>query len=170
MKSKMVGLAVVLMMALAAGCAKNAGPASTTADGSANASAAKVAAAPSGAEASIRSAIQARLEHQRNLNLQSFDTDVKQVNIQGDHAQAQVEFHIKGGPGVMQMTYALEKHDNVWSVVNSEPAGSNFPHPAVDGSAANSSNGPGAPGPVDPMSDPTKFFKSAAPAQPAPHR
>jgi hypothetical protein len=167
MKSKTAGAAVALIMALAAGCTKNAGPSITTADGSANASAANVAAVPSGAEVSIRSAIQAHLEHQRNLNLQSFDTDVKQVNVQGDHAQAQVEFHIKGGPGVMQMTYALEKHDSVWSVVDSEPASSNFPHPAMDSSAANSSNAPGAPDRVDPMSDPTRFFKSFAPGQPA---
>ena len=156
MTSKTIGAAVVLAMTLATGCQKSAGPASTTADGSLHSSAASAAAAPSGTEtpeASIRGAIQEHLTHQPNLNLQSFDTEVKQVNIQGDRAQAQVEFHIKGGPGMMQMTYALEKHDNAWSVVNSEPAGN-----ATDAGA-----------PVDPMSDPTKFFKSAAPARPASH-
>ena len=166
MKSKTIGAVAVLMMALAAGCGKNAGPTSTAANGPAGASPANVAA--SGEEASIRAAIQERLTHQRNLNLESFDTDVKQVSIQGGRAQAQVEFHIKGGPGMMQMTYALEKRDGAWSVVDSEPAGDNVSHPLVDGSAA-STGAPNAMGaPVDPMSDPARFFKSVAPVQPAP--
>jgi hypothetical protein len=41
-------------------------------------------------EDSIRTAIQAHLAHKGTLNLQAFDTDVKQVTIDGDHAQAQV--------------------------------------------------------------------------------
>jgi len=43
----------------------------------------------------IRTAIQAHLAHNGNLSLQSFDTEVKQVKLEGDHAQAQVEFHYK---------------------------------------------------------------------------
>src|SRR5689334_5364876 len=57
-------------------------------------------------EDGIRTAIQAHLAHKGTLNLQAFDTDVKQVTIQGDHAQAEVEFRLKGGPGAMQLTYA----------------------------------------------------------------
>ena len=56
------------------------------------------------AENSVRAAIHDHLAHQGNLNLQAFDTDVKQVTIQGDHAQAEVEFRIKSGPGAMQLT------------------------------------------------------------------
>ena len=84
------------------------------------------------AEDSIRVAIQAHLAHKGNLNLQAFDTEVKQVTMQGDHAQAEVEFRVKGGPGAMQLTYALETHEGVWSVVESDPVGSNFSHPALD--------------------------------------
>src|SRR3982074_1523602 len=53
----------------------------------------------------IRNAIQRHLAHNGNLSLNSFDTEVKQVKLEGDHAQAEVEFHVKSGPGTMQLTY-----------------------------------------------------------------
>jgi len=80
----------------------------------------------------IRTAIQAHLAHNGNLSLQSFDTEVKQVQLEGDHAQAQVEFHVKNGPGSMRLTYALAKRDGTWFVVGSTPGGSNFSHPPLD--------------------------------------
>jgi len=80
----------------------------------------------------IRAAIKAHLAHQGNLNLQAFDTDVTQVTIQGDHATAAVEFRMKSGPGAMQLTYSLEQRDGAWSVVESNPTGSNFSHPPLD--------------------------------------
>ncbi len=83
--------------------------------------------------AEIRTAIQAHLAHKGNLNLQAFDMNVQAVTIQGDHAQAQVAYNVKNGPGVMQLTYALEKRDGSWSVVESNPVGSNFSHPSLDG-------------------------------------
>jgi hypothetical protein len=79
----------------------------------------------------IRNAIQAHLAHNGNLNLKSFDTEMKQVTIDRDHANAQVEFHVKNGSGVMQLTYALAKRDGAWSVVESVPVGSNFSHPTA---------------------------------------
>jgi len=74
-------------------------------------------------EQQIRSAIQAHLTQVSNLNLQSFDTDVTNVQIQGDHAQARVDFHVKGGPGVMQFAYQLERRDGNWTVTQSNPVG-----------------------------------------------
>lgn len=71
----------------------------------------------------IRAAIQTHLTTVNNLNLQSFDTDVTNVQIQGDHAQAQVDFHVKGGPGVMQFAYQLERRDGNWTVTQSNPVG-----------------------------------------------
>jgi hypothetical protein len=79
----------------------------------------------------IRTAIRAHLAHNGNLNLNSFDTEVKQVTIDRDHANAQVEFHVKNGSGVMQLTYALAKRDGAWAVVESVPVGSNFSHPSA---------------------------------------
>jgi hypothetical protein len=89
----------------------------------------------------IRTVIQARIAHNGNLNLQSFDTQVKQITIDGAHARAQVEFHAKNGPGAMQLTYALEKRDGAWFVVESNPGGGNFAHPALDGSQIPSQRG-----------------------------
>ena len=120
-----------------------------------------------GPEASIRTAIQAHLAHQGTLNLQAFDTDVKQVTMQGDHAQAQVEFRVKNGPGSMQLTYALEKRDGAWSVVESDPVGSNFSHPALDQGQNPQMNG--AAGASHSLADTLKSFKAGAvPAQPLP--
>jgi hypothetical protein len=82
----------------------------------------------------IRAVIQARIAHNGSLNLQSFDTEVKQITIDGAHARAQVEFHAKNGPGAMQLSYALEKRDGAWFVVESNPGGGTFAHPALDGS------------------------------------
>ena len=80
----------------------------------------------------IRAAIQAHLAHNGNLSLQSFDTELKLIKREGDHAQVLVEFHVKNGAGTMQLTYALTKRDETWSVVGSAPGGSNFSHPALD--------------------------------------
>ena len=74
-------------------------------------------------EQQIRAAIQAHLTQVSNLNLQSFDTDVTNVQIQGDHAQAQVDFRVKGGTGVMQFAYQLERRDGNWAVTQSNPIG-----------------------------------------------
>jgi hypothetical protein len=91
----------------------------------------------------IRTVIQARIAHNGNLNLQSFDTEVKQITIDGAHARAQVEFHAKNGPGAMQLSYALEKRDGAWFVVESNPGGANFAHPPLDGSQVLSQKGTG---------------------------
>lgn len=108
---------LVLVTSLIVGCKNNPGAAQS---------------GPQSPEDLIRTAIQAHLAHKGTLNLQAFDTDVKQVTIQGDHAQAEVEFRLKSGPGAMQLTYALENHEGAWSVVESDPVGSNFSHPALD--------------------------------------
>jgi hypothetical protein len=89
----------------------------------------------------IRTAIQAHLAHNGNLSLQSFDTEVKQVKLEGDQAQAQVEFHVRNGSGSMQLTYALTKRDGAWFVVGSTPGGSNFSHPALDKSQPSGTSG-----------------------------
>ena len=120
------------------------------------------------AENSVRAAIQDHLAHQGNLNLQAFDTDVKQVTIQGDHAQAEVEFRIKSGPGAMQLTYSLQKRNGAWSVIDSDPAAGNFSYPAPNGgqgkSQGESSTIPGA---NHSLGDTLRSFGAGAP--PATH-
>jgi hypothetical protein len=117
------GIILVVSVAMLAGCQQHANSLS---------GAAAVTSPDASPNDAIRSAIQAHLAHNGNLNLKSFDTDVQQVTIDRDRAQAQVEFHVKNGPGTMQLTYTLAKRDGAWSVVESRPGGSNFSHPALD--------------------------------------
>jgi hypothetical protein len=160
MKRATAGISVVLAIVFTTGCGNGSAPAGGTVSSPLSAGSASSVVAPSSQtpEDSIRTAIQAHLAHRGNLNLQSFDTQVKQVNIRGDHAQADVEFHVKGGPGVMQLTYQLEKRDNAWSVLESVPASSNFSHPPLDGSVTNT-DAPSSS--ANPLSDPTGFFNGA---------
>jgi hypothetical protein len=140
---------VALLVSLNLGCRNNPGAAQSPAQSP---------------EDSIRTAIRAHLAHKGTLNLQAFDTDVKQVTIQGDHAQAEVEFRVKSGPGVMQLTYALEKHEGAWSVVESDPLGSNFSHPALDQGQSPPING--ALGASHSLADTLRSFKVGAPSAP----
>ena len=116
-----LAMTLIISAAIVGGCQK----AGNSASGAASSTTAE--ASPNDA---IRTAIQAHLAHNGNLNLKSFDTEMKQITIDRDHADAQVEFHVKNGPGVMQLTYTLAKRDGAWSVVESVPVGSNFSHPS----------------------------------------
>lgn len=129
MNMRTIAMLAGLLLACLAGCQNSAQPGSAVSP--------SPAAAPSGAaDAQIRAAIQDHLQHASNLNLQAFDTDITQVTVQGDHAQAQVDFHIKSGQGMMQMNYQLENRAGTWAVVASNPAGSDVSHPPVDQSQA----------------------------------
>jgi hypothetical protein len=129
MKMRTIVVLAGLLLACLAGC-------QNTAQTGAAVSQSPAAAASGAAEAQIRAAIQEHLQHTSNLNLQAFDTDIKQVTVQGDHAQAQVDFHIKGGQGVMQMTYQLENSAGTWAVTASNPSAGDGSHPTVDQSRA----------------------------------
>jgi hypothetical protein len=131
MKSAMI-ITLVLSAAAFAGCNKGGNPVSRDSG---------VASADAGPNDAIRRAIQVHLAHNGNLNLNSFDTEIKQVTFSGDHAQAHVKFRAKNGPGAMQLTYALAKRDGSWSVVESAPGGSNFSHPALDKTQAPAEGG-----------------------------
>jgi len=66
---------------------------------------------PSDADA-IRTGIVEHLTSLKTLNLSAMNINVTSVNIQGNQAQAQVEFRPKTGAPVgasMQVAYALEK-------------------------------------------------------------
>jgi len=118
----------------------------------------------------IRTAIQAHLAHQGNLDLQAFDTVVTQVTIQGSRATADVEFRLKNSPGAMQLTYSLEQRDGTWSVVDSNPTGSNLSHPPVDQAQTAQPNG--SPAASHPLADTLKAFGlggSGSPSLPSGH-
>jgi hypothetical protein len=86
----------------------------------------------------IRAGINQHLTSLNTLNLSSMDMNIMNVSIQGNQAQAQVEFRPKTGApqgAGMQVAYSLAKQDGRWVVQNSQPAGGAIEHPA-----------PGAPG------------------------
>jgi hypothetical protein len=94
----------------------------------------------------IRTAISSHLASRGNLNTSAFDMEIQKVNVQGEQATADVAFHVKGGPGVMQLTYNLKKSGGNWAVVESNPVGSNFTHPSLDSTGPIPGVTPGAPG------------------------
>jgi len=102
-----------------------------------------VASADTSPNAAIQTAIQAHLAHNSNLRVDSFDMEVKHVAFDGDHAQAQVEFHAKSGGGTMQLTYALVKRDGAWSVLESTPRGNNFSHQGLEKAQGTGAGGKG---------------------------
>jgi hypothetical protein len=152
----LTGLVLVALLSVGlTGCKKSADPV---------AAASPTPGQPQTPEAEIRAAIQAHLAHQGTLNLQAFDTQVKQVTIQGDRAQAQVDFRVKNGPGAMQLTYQLEKRGGNWAVIETNPVGSDFSHPALDQSQNPVTGGPA--GTSHSLGETLKSFKAGAAGPP----
>jgi hypothetical protein len=87
---------------------------------------------PSSDREAIRGSIEQHLRDNRSLNMAAMDMDVKQVIINGDQAQAQVEFRLKQGGASMQVVYNLERRDGVWSVMQGQPSGGQIAHPPMD--------------------------------------
>jgi hypothetical protein len=119
-----------------------------------------------GDEAAIRESIQKHLSGLGSINMAAMDTDIKQVTVNGDNAQADVEFRLKQGGATMQMTYALERHAGAWIVLKSQPAGGQFEHPPMD---KTHSTMPAAAAGADPPNI-HDLLKAAPPAAPKPPR
>src|SRR5579871_1548541 len=80
----------------------------------------------------IRSGINQHLAGLKTLNLAAMDMNITNVSIQGNQAQAQVEFKPKTGApqgAGMQVAYSLEKQNGSWVVQNSQPSGGSIQHP-----------------------------------------
>ena len=94
----------------------------------------------------IRSGIHDHLVSLKTLNLDAMDMNVTSVSIQGNQAQAQVEFHPKTGApqgAGMQVAYSLQKQNGLWVVQTSQPLGGTIQHPAP-GENQNPHMNPGA--------------------------
>jgi len=81
----------------------------------------------------IRSGINMHLSSLKTINLSAMDMIVNKFSIQGDTAQASVEFRPKNGAPAgagMQVNYTLQKLNGVWVVQNTQPAGGMIQHPA----------------------------------------
>lgn len=94
----------------------------------------------------IRASIDKRLSGRSDLNLGAMDRDVKQISVNGDHANAQVEFRVKGGDARMVIEYDLERQGKDWVVQNSKPLG-----------MPDEPSGPGVMPPVSPDSGGQQF-------------
>ena len=99
----------------------------------------------------IRSGINQHLASLKTLNLAAMDMDITNVSIQGNQAQAQVEFRPKTGApqgAGMQVAYSLQKENGAWVVQNTQPAGGSIQHPGpgenphMDGTSPSSGSMP----------------------------
>lgn len=92
----------------------------------------------------IRASIEKHLNGRADLNLSAMDREVKTVSVNGDHANAQVEFRLKGGDARMEIEYALERQGKDWNVLSSQPVGMGDAHSGMEhspSSAPDSGNG-----------------------------
>lgn len=105
-------IAVIFAAAFASGCQKQAGPNDT--------------------RTAIQSALRQHVSQQSNLNLAAMDMNIENVTMNGDHAQAQVQFRLRENNVTMEMLYQLEEHGGSWIVTHSQPAGGQFSHPPMD--------------------------------------
>ncbi len=80
----------------------------------------------------IRAALQQHLSQQGNLNLAAMDLNIENVTVNGNRAQAHVQFRLRENNVTMEMLYSLEEHGGSWIVTHSQPAGGEFSHPPMD--------------------------------------
>jgi hypothetical protein len=81
----------------------------------------------------IRAGIIQHLISLKGLNVSAMEINVSQVTINGNQAQAVVDFRPKTGAAAgagMQVSYNLEKRDANWVVLKSQPLGGEIAHPA----------------------------------------
>lgn len=132
----LVSFAILILMAIA-GCGRSVAP------------------APGGDEAALRAALEKYLAERTGLNLPAMDIVFEDVKVEGDTAHAQVEFRTKDGQGAMQMGYAFERKDGVWSVKGAEASGISTGHP-VPGAAAPTPDSGQLPAGHPPIAQPEK--------------
>jgi hypothetical protein len=82
-------------------------------------------------EDAVRAGIDKHLSESAGLNMSAMDREVKQVTVNGDHANAQVEFRLKGGDAKMNIQYTLERQGGEWKVLNSQPMTGQDAHPGM---------------------------------------
>ena len=126
MKRKIQLLAVVGLLVIFAGCKKQMSDADA-----------------------IRSGINQHLASLKTLNLGAMDMNITNISVQGNQAQAEVEFKPKTGApqgAGMQVSYSLAKQNGEWVVQNTQPTGGSIQHP---GPGDNPHTNTGAPAATD---------------------
>lgn len=165
-----VSISLLILAAVSVlGCSKNEQPAPISAapPQSAPAAAAPVTSAPTpivGTPASasdtelVKQAVQDHLRNNKGINMSAMDMTVDSVSVDGDHAQANATFKVKGGGATMAMVYSLERHGSGWLVLKSQPSNGEFVHPPMD----KTHSGAATPGPPAASGTPdvTDFLKN----------
>jgi hypothetical protein len=128
---------LILAAVSAVGCHNNEPPApiSVTPPQSSSSTAAPVSiGTPASASDSdsVKQAVEDHLRTNKGINLSAMDMTVDSVTIDGDHAQANATFRVKGGGATMAMVYSLERHGSEWLVLKSQPSNGGFVHPPMD--------------------------------------
>ena len=80
----------------------------------------------------IRQAVEDHLRTNKGINMSAMDMTVDSVTVDGDHAQANATFRVKGGGAAMAMVYSLERSGDRWVVGKSQPSNGEFVHPPMD--------------------------------------
>lgn len=112
----------------------------------------------------IVAAIQKHLRANTGINLAVMEMTVDGVNINGDQAQANAEFHLKQGGTSMLITYNLERHAGDWIVLSNQPSGGQFVHPPMDKAhSGTAAPGTAAPPSTQPLPDVSDFLKNRPP-------
>ena len=97
----------------------------------------------------IRASIDKHLTEQAGLNLSAMDREVKNITVNGNTADAQVEFRVKGGDASMQVQYSMQKDSSGWKVMSSKPMPGMGAHPGSDGPPASGDSMPQGHPPVN---------------------
>ena len=92
----------------------------------------------------ITAAIDKHLRANSGINMSVMDMTVSNVQIAGDQAQANAEFHLKQGGTSMFITYKLERHAGDWIVLSNQPSGGQFTHPPMDKTHSGAATNPAA--------------------------
>lgn len=82
--------------------------------------------------AAIRAGINEHLRTVGTLNLNAMDMNVRKITVNGNQADAEVEFVPKSGAPAgagMQVSYSLEKRDGGWIVTKRSSLGGGIAHP-----------------------------------------
>ena len=116
-----------------------------------------------GDQEAIRESVGKHLQGNQSLNLSAMDMSFQQIRVEGDKAEADVQFLLKQGGVTMQMAYFLERHAGDWVVVKSQPMDGQFAHPPMDQTHSNMTTS-GQVHPALPRID--DFFKGTPPPAP----
>ena len=93
----------------------------------------------------IREGIRQHLASLNTLNLSAMDMNLTNVAVNGDSAQAQVEFVPKTGApagATMRVSYSLEKRGEQWVVVKTNTLGGAINHPGAGTNPHGPAQGP----------------------------